>query len=487
MMHFVIKLFPEITIKSAPVRKRLTKQLRDNLRRLLKPLDRAIDVQRDWEKVEVVVPDAAGDLGQAVTEVLSSTPGVANFSRVECYPLGDMDDTLVRAREVWGDKLANRTFCVRVKRSGRHDFRSVDVERYVGGGLLQTTAAKGVNLSQPEVTVPLEIRGDQLFVVRETLPGLGGFPLGSQDSVLSLVSGGFDSTVASYLTMKRGLVTHFCFFNLGGRAHELAVKEISHYLWRRYGASHRVRFVTVPFEAVVAEILARVGNAYMGVVLKRMMYRAATMVAREMGVGALVTGESVGQVSSQTLANLQVIDEATDMLTLRPLSVMDKQAIISTARAIGTETFSASIPEYCGVISVKPATRARRERVVSHEEAFDMGVLERAVQQARVEVIDQLDTGDQQHEAPAVDIFKSPQPGAVIIDIRHPDEIARKGLRAGSAEVAAIPFFTLGREFPRLDQNRQYLLYCDRGLMSRLHAELLREQDYRNVAVYRPD
>src|SRR5690606_18540225 len=111
-------------------------------------------------------------------------------------------------------------------------------------------------------------------------------------------------------------------------------KEVAHFLWEKYGASHRVKFVTVPFEGVVSEILTKVDNAYMGVILKRMMYRAATVVARGLEVNALVTGESVAQVSSQTLINLGVIDDVADLLTLRPLAVMDKGDIIDIARAI---------------------------------------------------------------------------------------------------------------------------------------------------------
>jgi len=177
----------------------------------------------------------------------------------------------------------------------------MDVERHVGAGLFMAGNTAGVKMRDPDVVVPIEIRGEHVFLVQDTRPGLGGFPLGSQDSVLSLISGGFDSTVASYLTMKRGLLTHFCFFNLGGRAHELGVKEVAHYLWDRYGASHRVLFVTVPFEGVVGEILEKVDNSHMGVVLKRMMIRAANRVAASMQAGAIVTGESVARCRARPL------------------------------------------------------------------------------------------------------------------------------------------------------------------------------------------
>ena len=187
---------------------------------------------------------------------------------------------------------------------GSHDFQSIDVERQVGAGLNVQTEAAGVKLKNPDITVKIEIKRDRYFLETERGQGIGGYPLGSMEPVLSLISGGFDSTVSSFLTMKRGIRTHFCFFNLGGHAHELAVKEVAYYLWNRFGSSRDVRFVTVPFEGVVQEILKKIDNSRMGVILKRMMLRAASATAREMNVEALVTGEAVAQVSSQTLTNL---------------------------------------------------------------------------------------------------------------------------------------------------------------------------------------
>jgi len=223
----------------------------------------------------------------------------------------------------------------------------------------------------------------------------------------------------------------------------------------------------------------------MGVVLKRMMIRAANRVAASMQAGAIVTGESVAQVSSQTLANLRVIDEVSDMLTLRPLAVMDKGAIIDIARLIGTEQFAARMPEYCGVISVKPKTRAKRERVVREEENFDFAILEQAIASRRTETIDNLLT-EELAAGEGVEIFATPQPGAVILDIRHPAEIEDKALEAGGTEVRAVPFFELERVFPTLDTGRNYMLYCDRGIMSRLHGEALLDKGFTNISVYRP-
>nr|MDT0253278.1 tRNA uracil 4-sulfurtransferase ThiI [Endozoicomonas sp.] len=383
-MKFIIKLFPEITIKSAPVRKRFIKMLRRNIRAILKRVDENIDVSGVWDYIEVTTSSNEDVLVAEVGNLLSHIPGIAYWLQVADHKLVSLDEILETALEAYTEVLAGKTFCVRCNRAGQHDFQSIDVERFVGGGLHQQTEARGVSLKNPEITVRIDIKNNRYFMTQKRGEGLGGYPLGSQDPVLSLISGGFDSSVSSFLTMKRGIRTHFCFFNLGGHAHELAVKEVAFYLWNRFGSSHRVKFVTVPFEGVVEEILTSVDNSQMGVILKRMMLRAATKVAEEMKMAALVTGEAIGQVSSQTLPNLAVIDSVTDALVLRPLITMDKQAIIDLSIKIGTEEFVRNIPEYCAVISKNPTTRAKEEKVAAEEARFNFEVLEDAINNRRM-------------------------------------------------------------------------------------------------------
>lgn len=483
-MKFIVKLFPEIIIKSKPVRRKFTRQLRDNLRKLLMQLDPAVVIVREWDRISLETHSTDPVVLQGFVTVLCQTPGIAHVIEVAEYPLIDVHDIYEKTRDALGDNLRGKRFVVRCKRSGEHDFSSGEVERYVGGGLNQHLESAGVDLHNPDVTVRIEIRGQQLYIVNRRIQGLGGYPMGSVDAVMSLISGGFDSTVSSYMTMKRGVRTHFCFFNLGGREHEVGVKEVALYLWLKYGASHRVKFVTVPFEDVVAEILKNVENSQMGVILKRMMLRAASEVAAQLEVPALVTGEAIAQVSSQTLQNLAVIDQVTDTLVLRPLITMDKLDIIKIAAHIGTEDFAANMPEYCGVISVRPTIRARPDKIAAQEGKFDFAVLERAIAAADFINIDQL--ADEGRAAVDVETLPIPLPGSVILDVRHPDEVDRKPLKLLSGELQAVPFYELHRRFVDLDQTRTYLLYCDKGVMSRLHASHLVEQGFTNVKVYRP-
>ncbi|MDH3992062.1 MAG: tRNA 4-thiouridine(8) synthase ThiI, partial [Gammaproteobacteria bacterium] len=242
-------------------------------------------------------------------------------------------------------------------------------------------------------------------------------------------------------------------------------------------------FISVPFGEVVAELLVKVENSQMGVILKRMMLRVGERLARELEIDALVTGECVAQVSSQTLRNLSVIDEVTDTLVLRPLIASDKEDIVRMAVAIGTEKFAANMPEYCGVISVNPTTRARLGRVQAQEQRFDMAILERAIAASRRTRIDQL--AQEAMERVDVEVLSIPLAESTIVDIRHPEEEELAPLRV-QVPVLKIPFYELYRRAGDLSPGRTYMLYCGKGVMSRLHASHLLEAGALQVKVYAP-
>ena len=483
-MKLIVKVFPEITIKSRPVRKQFIRQLGKNIRAVLRDLDPELRVDGVWDNLEVETQVSDTRVLGEMVERLSCTPGITHFREINEYPLGDFDDVVEKCKQHYADQLPGKIFAVRCKRGGKHSFSSVDIERYVGSQLRQQCGAAGIDLKNPQIEVRMEIRDQRLFVIHHQHNGIGGYPLGSLEQTLVLMSGGFDSTVAAYQMMRRGLLTHFCFFNLGGRAHELGVMEVAHYLWQKYGSSHRVLFISVPFEEVVGEILGKVDNSQMGVILKRMMLRAATRVAESLSIDALVTGEAISQVSSQTLPNLSVIDSATDMLVLRPLLASHKQDIIDCATQIGTAEFAKHMPEYCGVISVNPTTRAKKPRIEHEESHFDMAILERALERATRITVDRAI--DQLGEDLQIEEVGEALPGQIVLDIRHPDAAEDEPLALPGIEVQTLPFYAINSRFKDLDINRQYLLYCDKGVMSRLHAHHLLSEGHANVRVYRP-
>ncbi|GKX51078.1 tRNA uracil 4-sulfurtransferase ThiI [Budvicia aquatica] len=481
-MKFIIKLFPEITIKSVTVRKRFIKILTGSVRNVLRQHDEECSVIRHWDHLEVTTKDQSKC--PIIRDELMRIPGIHHILAVDDTPYTDMHDIFEQTLANFRDQLEGKTFCVRVKRRGKQEFNSQDVERYVGGGLNQHIESAKVKLNHPDVTVNLEIEGDRLIMVQGRYAGLGGFPIGTQEDVLSLISGGFDSGVSSYMLMRRGCRVHYCFFNLGGAAHEIGVKQVAHYLWSRFGSSHKVRFISIDFAPVVGEILENVDDGQMGVVLKRMMVRAASAMAERYGVQAIVTGEALGQVSSQTLTNLRLIDNASDTLVLRPLISHDKEHIIDMARKIGTEDFAKTMPEYCGVISKSPTVKAIKAKIEAEEAKFDFTILDRVVDEAVNIDIRQIaeQTQAQVAEVETVAAFGT---NDVILDIRAPDEADSQPLKLEDVTVEKIPFYKLGTAFSELDKSKTYLLYCDRGVMSRLQALYLIEQGHSNVKVYR--
>lgn len=483
-MQYLLRFFPEIIIKSREVRQRYISVLRRSLRTQLGSVASGIQVTGGWDSLSVGVPEGNENAQERVLSILTHTPGIDTVMQVQSFRLLDLEDVVRRAVDLYAPLVSGRSFAVRCKRTGKHNFNSIDVERAVGAALMNRAEAARVDLTKPEVLVRVGIQRDELMLVEQSFKGLGGYPLGTQDGVLSLISGGFDSTVSSYQCIKRGLLTHYCFFRLGGAEHEIAVKEVALYLWMKFGASHRVKFVTVPFEEVIEEIVSKVDNSQMGVIFKRVMMRAAGRIADRLKVEALITGESVAQVASQTLANLAIIDEATDKLVLRPLATVDKRDIIDTARAIGTEEFVRNVPEYCSVVSVKPTTRARMHRIVREEANLDEAVLQAAIDRAEYQMIDRVMEGLARPQE-TVQTLQDLTADSVVIDIRHPEEVEANALTLSNPDipVLTIPFYELRNRFPNLPKNKQYALYCDKGMMSRLHAAHLRESGHQAVFV----
>lgn len=468
-------------IKSDSVRKRFIKVLTGNIRNVLNKHDDTLAVVRHWDYIEV--RSKLTENRPHLIELLQRIPGIHHFLEVDEKPFTDLHDIFEQTLQEVGTQLENKTFCVRVKRKGKHNFSSIEAERYIGGGLNQHIATAKVKLTNPDVTVRIDIEHDKMMLVKARHAGIGGYPIGTQEDVLSLISGGFDSGVSSYMLIRRGSRVHYCFFNLGGAAHEIGVKQMAYHIWSRFSPSHKVRFIAINFEAVVGEILEKIDSGQMGVVLKRMMVRAASKIAERFAIQAIVTGEALGQVSSQTLTNLRLIDEASETLVLRPLISHDKEQIIATAKEIGTDDIAKSMPEFCGVISKNPTVKAVREKIVAEELNFDFSILENAVQNAQY--LDIREIAEQtERDVVQVDAVSVLTEDDVILDIRSPEETDENPLRLEGQNVTLLPFYKLSSQFASLDQSKTYLLYCERGVMSKLQALYLKENGFNNVKVF---
>ncbi len=484
-MKFILRLFPEISIKSRPVRNRLTRLVRQNLVNTCNHHGIKVNAFAQWDKVIADFGEETPEKRQAAERELSRLPGVHSFLEVKEYAFTDLDSLFEAIKDDNLPRIQGKTFAVRVRRRGSHEFNSQQAERIIGGKF-KAVSGSTVNLDDPDITIHIEIENQLAYVTGERMMGMGGFPVGSQGEVFSLISGGFDSGVSSHRVIRRGCRVNYLFFNMGGTAHELGVKQEAYFIWDRYASSHKVRFVTIPFEETVGQILERTHHGVRGVILKRMMMRVGEQICRRYHSEALVTGESLAQVSSQTLTNLSHIDSVTDTLIIRPCVTMDKQEIIDESRRIGTLGFAESMPEYCGVISDHPNVCPKRSFVMEEEAKMDVdGLVERAVASAR-----SIDI----HEVPAdadrlkteVETVSELSVSDVVLDVRAPDDAEKSPVKVEDHQVILMPFYRIAKDFETLDPAKNYALFCDQGVMSTMQARQLKEMGHHNVKIWRP-
>ncbi|HET7291931.1 MAG TPA: tRNA uracil 4-sulfurtransferase ThiI [Vicinamibacteria bacterium] len=307
----------------------------------------------------------------ALRERIERSFGVANFSRVHEAPR-DLEGLRARVLErVAADRFAS--FRITTRRSDKaFPHRSAEIDRDLGAAVGAATGAR-VDLGDPERTIWVEVLHDRILFSFERLPGPGGFPVGASGRVLALLSGGIDSPVAAWRLMKRGCtvqLVNFHAFPLQDRTMIDKVQELACVLARW---QLRVRLLLVPFAAVQQEIVAGCPAPLRVVLYRRFMLRIAEAHARRLGAKALVTGESLGQVASQTLDNIAAIDEAARMPVLRPLVGMDKQEITAGAQALGTLEISTRPDQDCCQLFVprNPAVAADLAALRDAESGLD--------------------------------------------------------------------------------------------------------------------
>jgi thiamine biosynthesis protein ThiI len=484
-MKINITFFPEIILKSKPVRKKFTNILRTNIAMAIKGISSELKVKNLWDKIEIAGQDVelTENVKNQLFEKLQKIPGIEYFSEIEEHDFLSIQDVSEKAYEIYKDTLPEKSLCIRVKRAKDNNFTAKIAETEIGSFFIKNSPTTTVNLKNPDVLVRIRTNTKNFSIEKNRIYGLSGFPVGAQEKVLSLISGGFDSGVSTYLMMKKGAKVDYLFFNLGGRAHSLGVKEVSKYLAEEFSDGYENKFITVEFEEVVADILENVHHKYRGVILKRLFYKAADKIAKDFGYQALVTGEATGQVSSQTITNLNVINQASETVVLRPLLAMDKVEIIKIAQKIGTEDFAKNMPEYCGVISDKPSTAAKLDIVLDEEKNLSEELLEKVIENREVIRINEYDKDENQFDG--IEIAHFAHKDEIIIDVRD-EEKRKKTNFSYKNKILEIPFYKLNNAFKDLDQTKMYVLYCDKGVVSKLVALNLRDAGYQNIKVLRP-
>jgi thiamine biosynthesis protein ThiI len=357
---FLIR-YNELFLKSDPVRRQWERTLIDQIRSVFP--DSRVRSERGRIWVE-------GDVDQ---EQLARIFGIASFSEVDHVPLALLTDGLLSYCRGKNMERA-RTFAIRVKRVGSHNFTSQQKAIELGDLIRKEYPHLRVDLASPDRGLFIEIRGDDCYLFTSVVQGVGGLPPGVEGTLIALISGGIDSPVAAWMMMKRGCRIIPLYVHLDGvldASNDRRTQSVIEAL-RRYQPDITLTVIRDSYLSQARDELARSGQEkYTCIFCKRRMYRVAETFARSVGARGIVTGESLGQVASQTLDNLLVLNEAATIPVYRPLIGLDKEDTIRIARGIGTFSPSISPASGCRAVPRGPSTKADLEKIRAIEQDLD--------------------------------------------------------------------------------------------------------------------
>ncbi|MDE6580771.1 MAG: tRNA 4-thiouridine(8) synthase ThiI, partial [Ruminiclostridium sp.] len=370
-MEVIMAKYGEIALKGLN-RSSFEDLLTRNIKRRLSPIV-DFDITRSQSTVYVQPLSDNIDLDIAVKK-LCNVFGIAAVQRCAVLPK-DMGEIIREGIFYLKDTMENaKSFKVEAKRSDKSfPLTSPQIQQELGGALAEAYPNVAIDVHDPEVTVLLEVRDKGAYLNAEKLEAVGGMPVGSNGNALLLLSGGIDSPVAAYMMAKRGLRVDAIHFQSPPYTSERALMKVETLCGKLTEYCGDIRFYCVPFTEIQEALRDNCNGDYFTVIMRRLMLKIANHFCEKKHYGALITGESVGQVASQTLAAIGCTDKAADYPVLRPLVGMDKKEIVEIARKI--DTFETSILPYedcCTVFTPKhPKTKPLIKDILIEEEKFD--------------------------------------------------------------------------------------------------------------------
>lgn len=384
--HILVR-YGELTLKGGN-RKTFVSQLRSNVKRALMPL-KGYEVKANRDRMYIQLEPEA-DIEEMMARI-SKVFGVHSISPVLKIEKS-MDAVYEHARLFAQNYETGDSFKIEVKRSDKNfEYETFAIQRMVGGEVLKSNPSLHVDVRQPDHEIKVEVRLDAIYMYDRIIPAIGGLPVGTGGKTLLMLSGGIDSPVAGMEVMRRGVTIEAIHFHSPPFTSEKAkekVIELTRIMAERVGS---IRLHIVPFTEVQKQIHKVVHERYTMTSTRRMMLRIADKVVHQIGADAIVNGENLGQVASQTLKSMYAINAVTNTPILRPLLSLDKEEIVKKAKDIGT--FETSIQPYedcCTIFTPKnPVTEPQFEKVLQYESGFDFEeMIDRAVDNIETIVID---------------------------------------------------------------------------------------------------
>ncbi|MCQ2439243.1 MAG: tRNA 4-thiouridine(8) synthase ThiI [Oscillospiraceae bacterium] len=372
MQDIILLKLGEIVLKGLN-KKYFEQKLISNVRRRLKGMG-SFHVYCAQSTVYVEPQSEDTDM-DAVVEAMQQVFGAVSVVRAAACEK-DVAEIAKKAIEYMREAmLSAKSFKVETRRADKSfPMSSIQVSQYVGGELSEAYPGTAVDVHDPELTVQVEIRDFAAYVHSAALPGAGGMPVGSNGSAVSLLSGGIDSPVSTYMIAKRGVrivPIHFFSFPYTSELAKQKVVDLADQLTKYCG---RMTLQVVPFTHIQEEIRDKVSEEYFTLVMRRFMMRIAQRIAEDTGCKAIVTGENLGQVASQTMEAMNTTEAVCKNVVLRPLIGFDKEEIVRFARKIGTfATSTLPYEDCCTVFTPRhPRTRPTLEEVEAAEAVLDI-------------------------------------------------------------------------------------------------------------------
>lgn len=379
--HQVLVRYGEIALKSPGIRRHLETLLTNHLQIMMSRKGVSFEeIVRERGRFFIITkePKKTAEIAAQVFGIVSTSPvwSVASTLKDIETVLTHLTPTLIGP---------NQRFAIRARRMKSHDFTSQDVAQLAGKTLLEVAQSKNwpvqVDLDQPDVEVHIEVRQKHTYIFTDIIPGPSGLPYGSQGTIVGLHSGGIDSPVAQWLMMKRGCRVVPIYLNTElPKQKELLQRALATAkILANWNPEKNPELLIVPYRTIL-ERFQKINYPKLTCVLcKRMMYRIATAIARQENAQAIVTGETLGQVASQTLTNITVLDQATSLTIFRPLIGMDKTETMDLARRIGTYEISGKDLGECFAVPSQPSIQSHSKEVGEAESSLD---IEELIQQS---------------------------------------------------------------------------------------------------------
>ncbi len=367
MKKLIIIKYGELTTKKDNINFFIT-TLKDNLKSSL--VDYDVDIKYDKGRMFIY---ASEDIIDNVTEKIKKTFGIHEINIGYELEDNNFDNIKSSLIELIKDKEIN-TFKVETKRSDKsYPVTSMEVSKVLGGVVLKNKQKSKVDVHNPELVINVEIRFGSSYIYFDKIKGIGGYPVGVAGKGLLMLSGGIDSPVAGYLALKRGVRIEAVYFESPPHTSEAAKNKVITLAKKLSEYSGYVKLHVVNFTAIQEAILRNCPREYLVTIMRRMMYRISERIANRNNCKVLINGESIGQVASQTLTSMSVINSVTKMPVIRPVACLDKLDIIDISKSIDTYETSILPYEDCCTIFVPdhPVINPDITKAEEAEETFD--------------------------------------------------------------------------------------------------------------------